>query len=157
MGRWLTAWLRREGSTGIDLNPENIRAVCQRYNHDRLTFIHGDVTRDMPEGTYDTVVMSNVLEHIDDRVGLLKTVQGRLQPRRWLFRVPMINRDWLVPMKQELERPYFSDPTHCVEYTMDLFEREMAQAGLAIKSATVCWGEIWAEVYDAGHHTAADA
>ena len=74
-------------------------------------------------------------------------IQNKFQPERWLIRVPMINRDWLVPLKKELGIPYFSDSTHYTEYTLEGFENEMMKAGLIIQHSEVKWGEIWAEVH----------
>lgn len=131
--------------TGVDVDGENIRRARERYQHENLTFITGDVTKDLPDGDFDAIVMSNVLEHIDDRIGLLMTIRNKFHPKRWLIRVPMINRGWLVPLKRELDLPYFSDPTHHIEYTAESFEKEMAEAGLSIRYSEVIWGEIWAE------------
>ena len=104
--------------TGVDIDEKNIPMARERYKHINLDFVHGDVTRDLPNGVFDVIVMSNVLEHIEDRIGLLKMIQDKFQPKLWLIRVPMINRDWLVPLKKELGMPYFSDPTHYTEYTL---------------------------------------
>jgi hypothetical protein len=38
--------------------------------------------------------MSNVLEHIDQRVEFLKKI--RLLANKFLFRVPMIDREWVT-------------------------------------------------------------
>lgn len=112
-----------------------------------MRFLLGDVTKDLPNGHFDVIVMSNVLEHIEDRIGLLKMIQDKINPERWLIRVPMINRHWLVPLKKELGMRYYSDPTHCTEYTIESFQAEMAEVGLTIQHSQVKWGEIWAEVH----------
>jgi len=41
---------------------------------------------------------------------------------------------------------YFSDGTHCTEYTRESFEEEMRAAGLSVTHMQINWGEIWAEV-----------
>ena len=131
--------------TGIDVNPENIRQAQRLYRHPNLTFLTVDATRELPRGSWQTVVLSNVLEHIEDRVKFLASIQSSVKPRRWLIRVPMENRHWHVPLRRELGLPWHSDPTHCVEYTRDSFEAEMKAAGLSVNSMEICWGEIWAE------------
>jgi SAM-dependent methyltransferase len=132
--------------TGIDLDEGNIRKAKERYSHPNLTFVLGDACRDVPVGKYDFVVLSNVLEHIEDRPQFLKNLAGKTGARRFLVRVPMINRDWIVPLKRELGMPYFSDPTHHAEYTRESFADEMQSAGMKINFLQVIWGEIWAEV-----------
>jgi hypothetical protein len=61
------------------------------------------------------------------------------------FLVPLFERDWRVPLKQELGIDYRLDPTHCTEYTLESFASEMKDAGLKVTYQEVRWGEIWAE------------
>lgn len=132
--------------TGIDLSRANIAQAGQRYQHPGLTFICGDALQALPTAAFETIVFSNVLEHIEERVDFLTRVQQRIQPRRWLIRVPMINRHWTVPMRQELGLFFYSDPTHYTEYTQQSFEAEMHAAEMAIRHVQINWGELWAEV-----------
>jgi len=131
--------------TGIDLNAENIAKACALFRHPNLTFVTGDAFTDLPDGTFDVVLLSNILEHLEHRVEFLTAVQSRVKPRSWLIRVPMINRDWRVPLRQELGLFPFSDRTHFTEYTQESFEKELLEAGLTIVHAQYNWGEIWAE------------
>ena len=139
--------------TGVDISRDNLATANKHFRHPNLTFVEGDVLQELPLGSYDTIIMSNVLEHFERRVEFLKTTQTRINPRRWLIRVPMINRHWLVPMRQELGLPYFSDATHFVEYTQQSFEDEMQAADMMIIDLQINWGEIWAEVRlkESGH------
>jgi hypothetical protein len=73
-------------------------------------------------------------------------VQAKLTPSRWLIRVPLFERHWSVPLKQELGIDYRLDPTHQIEYTQESFAAEMRQTGLEIVHQEVRWGEIWAEL-----------
>jgi SAM-dependent methyltransferase len=132
--------------TGIDLSEENIRIARQCYRHPNLVFMVGDATKTLPEGQFNTVVASNVLEHIADRTGFLQFVQKNIMPARWLLRVPAYDRTWLIPLRQELGLSPFSDPTHVTEYTMKSFIQEMSSAGMTIRHIERAWGELWAEV-----------
>src|SRR5205085_800402 len=126
--------------TGLDISAENVALACARFNDTRLTFVQGEAPHQLPPGPFDVVIASNVLEHIKDRRGFLSAIQQRLSPRRWLIRVPMIDRDWRVPLRQELGLRHFGDPTHQVEYTRETFEREMTGAGFSIRHLQVNWG-----------------
>jgi 2-polyprenyl-3-methyl-5-hydroxy-6-metoxy-1,4-benzoquinol methylase len=132
--------------TGFDLSEENIHIARQRYQHPNLFFIVGDATKSLPRGQFNTVVASNVLEHIADRTGFLRFVQQNIMPERWLLRVPAYDRTWLIPLRQELGLSTFSDPTHVTEYTKKSFKEEMSSAGMTIRHIERAWGELWAEV-----------
>jgi len=129
--------------TGVDQDPAAIRAARARHRGAGLTFLAADA-RALPAGAFDVVVLSNVLEHLDERVAFLRETLARSGARRVLVRVPLFERDWRVPLKQELGVDFRLDPTHRVEYTLEEFEAEMAAAGLAVDERQVRWGEIWA-------------
>ncbi len=131
--------------TGIELNASSLIDAKKRYGHRRIRYVSGDVLQDLPDETFDVAVMSNVLEHISNRVAFLRNAQEILRPERWLLRVPLYERDWRVPVMQELEIDHRLDPTHCTEYTQESFAEEMKQAGLEIVHHETRWGEIWAE------------
>lgn len=132
--------------TGIDIDSDNIKKALELFSSDKIEFLSGDVTRHLPEGNFSVLVLSNVLEHLENRPALLKSMVMRYSPRSLLVRVPMINRHWEVPLREELGLPYFSDPTHCIEYTEDSFLEEITSAGLDIQYSQICWGEIWAHL-----------
>lgn len=129
--------------TGIDINEPLIQSARRRYERANLIFIAGDVTTALPSGCFDVVVLSNVLEHIDDRQQFLMTICEKTRPKRFLIRVPMINRNWVVPLRKELGMSYLSDPTHFLEYTRDGLEAELKDAGLIVESVETVWGEFW--------------
>ena len=132
--------------TGVDINEGNIKVACSRYQHPSLKYIVGDVVFDLPAIPCDVVILSNILEHIEKRQVFLESLKCKLNPKRVLVRVPMINRDWRVFLRRELGLFYFSDPTHYTEYTEESFKEEMKASGLAIVECTIKWGEIWSEV-----------
>jgi len=131
--------------TGIDLNKNNIEIARERFAHPNLDFLAGDAVRDMPRNQVDTIVMSNVLEHLDDRAGFLREAQKRLTPKKWLVRVPMYERDWRVPIMEELGVDYRLDDTHFIEYRNSEFVDELEAAGLRATHTEYRWGEIWCE------------
>lgn len=135
---------------GIDRKPESLAHARRRYQHENLEFVEGDATRTLPLDRCDVVVLSNVLEHIADRETFLCEVIQRTGAKRYLIRVPVIERDWRVPLKRELGLEYRLDHEHELEYTRETFEAELAKAGLEIVYSETRWGEIWCEARPTG-------
>ena len=135
-----------EGATvvAIDFNAESIAQACAKDNPPNLEFVAGDALFDLPAGPWDVVVLSNVLEHIDERVDFLRRLVEVAAPASILVRVPLFERHWHLPMRRELGANYFSDSTHHIEHTLEEFAAEMDMAGLAVVEQRTCWGEIWA-------------
>lgn len=132
--------------TALDLNRSNIERAKRDYAHPDVTYRCGDATRDTSEQIYDTVILSNVLEHLNDRPGVLRSLIERHQPGRILIRVPCFDRDWRVPLKDELGIDSRLDTDHKTEYTTASFREEMKRAGLEITHLEVRWGEIWVDL-----------
>jgi len=128
--------------TGIELSKENIEFARSHYKHDNLSFIKGNVLKDLPEKEFDVITLSNVLEHIERRVDFLKNLQQRFNPERFIIRVPTFERDWRIPLKKELGLDYRLDATHFIEYTQKGFREELNRAGLEATSLECRWGEI---------------
>ncbi|HIJ82930.1 MAG: Methyltransf 11 protein [Magnetococcales bacterium] len=131
---------------GMDISPEKILEAQQKHVHPNLTFRQGDALKEFESGVFDCVVLSNVLEHLDQRVVFLQSVMDRYQPSLLLVRVPAFERDWRVPLKKELGVEWRLDPTHEIEYTQESLTREMNASGLKIRHWEVRWGEFWVEV-----------
>lgn len=131
---------------GIDFNADSIQIAHERYQNPNLTFRVGDALKALPDEKFSVVILSNVLEHLSNRVQFLRHVQLALHPARILIRVPVFERDWRVPLKKELGVEWRLDATHETEYTLETFTEEMHGANLQIDYLEVRWGEIWSEV-----------
>jgi SAM-dependent methyltransferase len=129
---------------GIDVYHDALVFARARFRHERLTFIEADAHDYLDSEPFDVIVLSNVLEHIDQRVDLLRRLVSNFKPNRLLIRVPLLERHWLVPLRAELGLWHFGDPTHFVEYDLENFGSELGAAGLTVESAQQRWGEIWA-------------
>lgn len=132
---------------GIDMNPPRLAQARAADNPPNLSFVEGDATRSVPEGGWDVIVLSNVLEHISDRVGFLAALRTATGAPKFLIRVPHFEREWQMPMRRELGVNYYSDADHKIEHTLDEFHAEVAAAGLTVKDVSTPWGEIWAECH----------
>ena len=130
--------------TAIDLNEDNIEFAKRNFNKDNIKYICMDAAQLNCEEEFDTVIMSNVLEHIDNRYDFLLKIKKLAN--RFLIRVPVLNRSWLTYYKRELGVEYRLDLTHKTEYTMESFQQELEKAGMRIERASIQFGEIWAVV-----------
>jgi 2-polyprenyl-3-methyl-5-hydroxy-6-metoxy-1,4-benzoquinol methylase len=131
---------------GIDLDKTSIEFAQKTYHNPNLSFIHGDVFKDIPDiPTVDVVVLSSVLEHLKMRAEFLLELTKRFHPKKFLIRVPTLERNHYVALKRELGISPFLDRTHILEYTSIIFKDEMEQANLNIISLEIRWGDIWAE------------
>ncbi len=141
--------IQRSGAsvTGVDFSERNLALAAtlasQRALSHALTLMLADICHTRVPGAFDTIVLSNVLEHITDRPARLRQWTRWYQPKRILIRVPAFDRDWRVPLKKELGLDWRSDQTHETEYTRAQVEEEMADAGLAIREIITRWSEYW--------------
>lgn len=131
---------------GIELNEANIEFAREHYQHPNLRFIHGDALKGLPNETFDIVTLSNVLEHIEQRVKFLRKIVQQINPGRLIIRVLLFERDWRVPLKKELGIDYRLDSTHFIEYTQEDYIEELRRAGLKATYMEFRWGEIWSVV-----------
>jgi SAM-dependent methyltransferase len=131
--------------TAIDASPWMLEVARQRFAHPRVRYVQADAVGYEPTDPVDVAVLSNVLEHIAQRVELLQALRERAGAERLLIRVPVLDRDWTVPLRQEVGLPHFSDPEHKVEYDPQLLREELAATGWEMGEPQLVWGEIWVE------------
>jgi SAM-dependent methyltransferase len=123
---------------GIDISMDNIEQAKKRS---KGNFICGDATTYPFAETFDAVILSNVLEHIDDRATFLKKLKQL--SKRFLIRVPLVDRDWITLYKREMGIEYRLDPTHFIEYTLDGFINELRGVGLQLSAFRIRYGELY--------------
>ena len=131
---------------GIDINKQNIMIandLLHKSNLSNVNFIHGDINN-QKDIKADYVILSNILEHIENRIKFLKSIQKITHSKIFLIRVPNFERDWQIPMRKELGIYYFSDVDHKVEHTVDQLKKDLDKAGFIMQETIINWGEIWA-------------
>lgn len=129
---------------GIDNDPSHLAFARSHFVHEGLEFRAGDALEEPPPGHFDVIVLSNVLEHLSPRVEFLSRITVSAGPRAILVRVPMYERDWTVPLKDEVGLRGYWDPDHEIEYDEALFRTELSEAGLDVAELVIRWGEFWA-------------
>lgn len=136
---------------GIEKDNDYVAIAKTKFVRDNIEYICADAT------TYDynscqpvnCVAMSNVLEHIESRVEFLKRIIRQINwedndHKHFLFRVPMFDREWVVPYKKSMHIEYRLDLTHCIEYTLESFTDEIGKAGINMVSYNIRFGELYA-------------
>lgn len=130
---------------GMDLDKRRLAQALASENPANLQFVEGDATKAVPAGIWNAVVLSNVLEHIAERVQFLTLLQKEVRASRYLIRVPLFERDWQMALRRELGIDFRSDDDHKIEHTLAEFQAEISEAGLKIVHLQTMWGEIWAD------------
>jgi 2-polyprenyl-3-methyl-5-hydroxy-6-metoxy-1,4-benzoquinol methylase len=130
---------------GVELDAAAAKAAQERFRHDnRVAIVAGDIRDVIHKGlplVPDVIIMSNVLEHLDDRAGLLRELAARFPNARMLIRVPQKDREWLVLYKDEHGVDSRLDATHRCEYRREELLRELADAGYHVEEHPTRWGE----------------
>ncbi len=128
----------------IDNDRPRLNQALKSQNPSNLEFKLVDLDDYRPDSTIDAVILSNVLEHLHDRVETLIRIKELTKAPKFLIRVPLFERHWTIAMREKLGVNYFQDSDHKIEHRLQEFEREMELAGLKITSKSTLWGEIWA-------------
>ena len=136
---------------GIEINKERVAMAKAQHARPNIEYICADATTHNYDSckSINCVTISNVLEHIEHRVDFLKKLTHQVRwadenRKRFLFRVPVIDREWIVLYKKELGLDYRLDPTHRIEYTLEQFKEELGQANIVPKKVEIRFGEIYA-------------
>ena len=129
---------------GIDYDEDKLNQASLKNEFKNLKFLKFDATQNLPSGKWDIIILSNVLEHITDRIVFLKKIVTNSNCKKLLIRVPCFERSWEMPMRKKLGINYFSDNDHKIEHTLEEFKTEMNLSELTIEQIITNWGEIWA-------------
>ena len=129
---------------GIDLNEKYLKKAKEKNKAENIEYISGDAVDYNFNERFDIVVLSNVLEHIENRKEFLLKIKGLAL--KILIRVPLLTRDWLPVYKKEIGVEHRLDKTHFIEYTKEIFAEEMKEVGLIIEEFSINFGEIYAKL-----------
>ena len=113
---------------GVDYNDKNLGYARSHCKRDNIEFYKGDITNidavNKMVVDYTVIIVSQVLEHLVDPVGLLKG----LKCDKLLISVPSEEK-WIVQMRKDLGMPYFGDPDHKRLYTKEMLKEQLEEAG----------------------------
>lgn len=135
--------------TGIDIEEKNIERAKKSHSGNGISYICADAVNYDFTSKFDAIILSNVLEHIENRIAFLKKIyqnQDENNPPVLLLRVPMITRDWITLYKKETGVEWRLDHTHYTEYTLEQIFDELKKADLAVESYDIQFGEFYGVV-----------
>jgi SAM-dependent methyltransferase len=114
----------------IEIDKKQFSILKNNVGHiPNIELILGDATSlDLNLYNIDTIIMSNVLEHIEYRVIFLRKLKENYPNSKLFIRVPTIQRDWVVLYKKFYGMNYLLDDTHFIEFTEDELKTELADA-----------------------------
>jgi SAM-dependent methyltransferase len=126
---------------GIDIDKKNIENAKRTNSRANITYLIGDATTYPFAEKFDKIILSNVLEHIENRIDFLKKLHNISDTI--LLRIPMIDRDWVTVYKKEKGLEYRLDSTHFVEYTLNNLKDELIKSHWDIEIYSIQFGEFW--------------
>jgi len=129
---------------GIDIDENGINYAKKNYSQKNIEYLVADVLKYDFKENFDYIVLSNVLEHIKERVKFL--ISLKKLSKTLLIRVPMIDRSWITIYTMNMGLDYRLDSQHYIEYSFKSFQDEINKAGLSIHNYSIQFGEIWAIV-----------
>jgi len=139
-----TASQKKVGFTGVDISEGNIKSAREFLKgFPDVVLVCADIWKYEAAAGFDVIIMSNVLEHLKNRTELLRSLTVKFKPAFFLIRIPMLERDWMVPYKKELGIEWRLDQTHETEYTESEIRKELGDAGLEIESISFRWSEMY--------------
>jgi len=124
----------------IKIKKDNVKFIC----FDATIYVYSECRG------ITVVTLSNVLEHIENRVDFLKKIVkqvswGGKSTKIILIRVPMIDRDWISVYKKMVGVEYRLDRTHYIEYTYSKLKDELGKSNITIISSHIRFGELYAK------------
>ena len=60
------------------------------------------------------LILSNIYEHLDERINFIQTLLKNCKLKKNLFRIPNFKRLWFLPLKKEIGVNYFSNDEHFI-------------------------------------------
>jgi SAM-dependent methyltransferase len=131
---------KAESVEALDIRSEAVEWAKKRFQRPNLVFKTSDFFDFHTIKKFDVVIISNILEHIDERKEFLKKTASI--GKRILNRVPAFDRHWMVQYRKDLGVEWRLHKDHKLEYTETLLRSEVEEADLQVDRICAGWGNI---------------
>ena len=131
---------------GVELDQNCVEAAQAAYRRDNLRFVHGDAIEYVKSASekFDALILSHVLEHIDDPESFLRDV-ANLCPLVYI-EVPDFEASFHNEARVDVGSKFvYTDPDHVIEFDRVELARMISAAGLEIRSSHFTLGvlRVW--------------
>jgi len=116
-----------------DYKQELVDRSIVNNKYENINYFVMDITKDLPNGKYDVVIMSHVLEHLHEPQQVLNRVKEITS--KIIVRLPRYDDHWMYLVKKDLGMFYFKDGDHKAEYTLETAIDLLKGAGWEIEQA----------------------
>jgi SAM-dependent methyltransferase len=125
---------------GIDLNPHAIDKA--KSMNSSVSFLNMSVEDFISENSefYDLAILTHIIEHLDFPESILMLLKSRVE--KLIIEVPDIESSALNFARIRMGLPFYTDPDHVREYSLETLELLLAQTGWQIKECVKRGGTI---------------
>jgi len=138
--------------TGIDVDSTTTDYITKKYGYRTVTGLLGPET--FPAGSFDVVVFSHVIEHLQEPIELLATIRGILKPRGLLVMCTPNNdslgediRNVYGHFRHSRSKSYyltpFTSPYHIIGFNLGSSRRILEQSGFVVEYCKLHSGLEW--------------
>lgn len=115
-------------------NKEHLVEISRKNNvYDNVFFHKLDITKELPEEKYEVVIMSHILEHLEEPEKVLNNVKKITD--KVIIRLPRYDNHWMYLVKKDLGMFYFKDADHKREYTLKEAIKFVESCGWQVEQA----------------------
>lgn len=116
--------------TGVDISPRAVqiaKAAAKDLGLKNVEFINGEVEKGT--GQYDLILCSEIVEHVPDEIGFLKTIHSNLKKTGKLVLTTPSRENLLFQLGYY--KKFDEEVGHLRRYTMESLPTSLAKAGLS--------------------------
>lgn len=124
-----TQWIAEKAKhvLGVDLRPARVEISQENNQCPNVHFEVMDVTKSLPDATFDVAICSHVIEHLDDPEAFLSALSLKIP--RIIIKVPLVDAHWMKMVKADIGLDARDDLDHRREYTEELLRETLDHSG----------------------------